>query len=123
MRGSIKARIIKNWIDEVFRPPRSALVLAALTLIVAAPAILIVRGLEPDMVLPAFSVLLFSGAALAVLVSLTARAARNLKDLTLWDIAGGLMMTGCAASVLSEPDQVTLLFEHLFERRSTTQQE
>ncbi|HEY0219095.1 MAG TPA: hypothetical protein VGC26_04910 [Afipia sp.] len=95
----------------------------ALTLGLAVPTGLIVRALEPDLVLPALTVLLFSGAALAVLLAVSVKAARNLKDLTMWDIAGGLAITGCAASLLSEPDQVTLLFEHLFERRSKIQQE
>lgn len=114
---------IKDRLGAFFRPVQSVAGLASLSLLVAIPAMLIVRGLEPDMVLPAFSLLLFSGAALAVLLAFSARASRNLKDLTLWDVAGGLVMTGCAASVLSEPDQVTLLFEHLFERRSATQKE
>ncbi len=98
-------------------PARSAFALAALTLVLAVPTGLIVRMLEPALVLPALTVLLFSGAALAVLLAVSVKAARNLKELTMWDIAGGLAITGCAASVLSEPDQVTLLFEHLFERR------
>jgi hypothetical protein len=31
------------------------------------------------------------------------------------------VLTGCAASVLGEPENVALLFEHLFERRTATQ--
>lgn len=104
-------------------PPRSAFALAALTFVFAVPAGLIVRALEPDLVLPALAVLLFCGAGLTVLLAVSVKSVRNLKDLTMWDIAGGLAITGCAASVLSEPDQVTLLFEHLFERGSNIQQE
>lgn len=104
-------------------PRQSAFALAALTLAFAIPAGLIARHLEPDLVLPALAVLLFSGAALAVVLAMAVKSARNLKDLTMWDIAGGLAITGCAASVLSEPDQVTLLFEHLFERRTDVRQE
>ncbi|RTL49812.1 MAG: hypothetical protein EKK40_15470 [Bradyrhizobiaceae bacterium] len=95
----------------------------ALGLTLAIPAGVIVRTFEPSLVLPAFSVLLFMSAALAVLVAILLKAVRNRRGLTLWDIAGGLAITGCAASVLSEPDQVTLLFEHLFERRATAKQE
>ncbi|MBX9710056.1 MAG: hypothetical protein K2X60_03405 [Xanthobacteraceae bacterium] len=104
-------------------PPQPSTALALLTLALAVPAGLILRSLEADLVLPAFSVLLFCGAALAVLFASFMRSARNLQGLTLWDIAGGLAITGCAASALSEPDQVTQLFEHLFERRSDMQQE
>lgn len=118
----LKDRLTLERIGALF-PPRSAFALAALTLGLAIPAGLIVRALDPELVLPALAVLLFSGAALVVLLAVSVKAARNLKDLTMWDIAGGLAITGCAASVLSEPDQVTLLFEHLFERRSNIQQE
>lgn len=122
MRHSLKDRFTLERIGT-FLPARSALVLVVLSLILAIPAGLIVRALEPDLVLPALTVLLFCGAVLAVLLAVSVKAARNLKDLTMWDIAGGLAITGCAASVLSEPDQVTLLFEHLFERRAETRQD
>ncbi|HEY0235141.1 MAG TPA: hypothetical protein VGC86_08830 [Afipia sp.] len=104
-------------------PPQSVFALAALTVVFAVPAGLIVRALEPDLVLPALALLLFCGAALTVLLAASVKSARNPKELTMWDIAGGLAITGCAASVLSEPDQVTLLFEHLFERDPNIQQE
>ncbi len=117
MLHSLKDRIV------TLVPPQSAVVLTVLTLLLAVLASLIVRALEPNLVLPAFSVLLFLGAALTVLLAVFIKAARNLKELTLWDIAGGFAITGCAASVFSEPDQVTLLFEHLFERHSDVQQD
>lgn len=128
MRHSLKGRfVLKDRFSferaDTLVPARSAFALAALTLVFAIPAGLIVRTLEPDLVLPALAVLLFSGAALAVVLAILVKSARNLKELTMWDIAGGLAITGCAASVLSEPDQVTLLFEHLFERRADMRQD
>jgi hypothetical protein len=39
----------------------------------------------------------------------------------LWDVAGGLVLTGCAASVFGEPENAALLFEHLFERQPESQ--
>ncbi len=104
-------------------PARSVFVVAALTLGFAVPAGLILGALDADLVLPALALLLFAGAGIAVLMAVSVKAARNLKELTMWDIAGGLAITGCAASVFSESDQVTLLFEYLFERRSNLQQE
>lgn len=110
MRGSIG-----DWIKGALRPTPSNAMLAALSFAVVLPAYLIVQTLEPALILPAFSVLLFSGAAIAVVLAWSFRAERRSLDLTLWDIAGGLTMTGCAAAILGEPDQVALFFEHLFE--------
>jgi hypothetical protein len=104
-------------IDRILHLTRSFGVLTVLSFVVAVPALVIVRVLEPDLVLPALSVLFFSIAGAAVLLAGATRARRNSEALNLWDVAGGLVMTGCAASVLGEPEQVTQLFEHLFERR------
>jgi hypothetical protein len=105
-------------IGRIPNPTRSFGVLTVLSFVVAVPALVIVRALEPDLVLPALSVLFFSVAGAAVLLARATKARRNSEALNLWDIAGGLVMTGCAASVLGEPEQVTQLFEHLFERRT-----
>jgi len=105
-------------IDKILHPTRSFGVLTVLSFVVAVPALVIVRALEPDLVLPALSILFFSIAGAAVLLARATKARRNSEALNLWDIAGGLVMTGCAASVLGEPEQVTQLFEHLFERRT-----
>lgn len=89
--------------------------LVALSIALAAPAVFIVYALEPHLVLPALSVLLFSAAALAVVIALWIRTGKNTENVNLWDVAGGLVITGCAASVMGEPEQVAQLFEHLFE--------
>ena len=112
---------IKHKIDGIFHPTQSVRLLTLLSVAVAGPAFLIVHTLEMELVLPAFSVLLFSGAAIATVLAWSMRTEENPDNLSLWDVAGGLVMTGCAASVLGEPDQVAQLFEHLFERRSNTQ--
>lgn len=116
MSGSIKHRI--NWIPN---PSESSGLLTLLSVALAVPAALIVYSLELELILPAFSVLLFLSAAIAVVLACSMRTQTDPEKLTLWDVAGGLVLTGCAASVLGEPDQVTQLFEHLFERRSNTQ--
>lgn len=95
--------------------------LIALSFAVAVPAFLIAYTLEPRLVLPALSVLFFVAAALAAIAALSVKTGKNTENLNLWDIAGGLVITGCAASVLGEPEQVAQLFEHLFERRTDTQ--
>ena len=106
---------------RVFLFGRNFGTLIALTLAVAAPAFFIVYTLETHLVLPALSVLFFGIAALAAIMALSARARRNTENLNLWDVAGGLVITGCAASVMGEPEQVAQLFEHLFERRHQDQ--
>ncbi|HEX7959108.1 MAG TPA: hypothetical protein VF493_04290 [Terriglobales bacterium] len=89
--------------------------LIVLSVAVAGPAFVIVYSLEPHLVLPALSVLFFGTAALAAIMALSIRTERNTENLNLWDVAGGLVITGCAASVMGEPEQVAQLFEHLFE--------
>jgi len=92
--------------------------LIALSLAVIVPALFIVSALEPHLVLPALSVAFFGAAALAAIMALSIRARKNTESLNLWDVAGGLVITGCAASVMGEPEQVAQLFEHLFEDRN-----
>src|SRR6266478_6240221 len=86
--------------------------LALLSMLIAAPAFLMIRLLEPELVLPALSILLFLDAAIAAIV-----ARRNSQNVTLWDIAGAFTMMGCAAAIFSEPDQVALFFEQPVEQR------
>ncbi len=95
--------------------------LIALSFAVAMPAVFIVYALEQHLVLPALSVLFFGTAVLAAITALSIRTRKNTENLNLWDIAGGLVITGCAASVMGEPEQVAQLFEHLFERRNQDQ--
>jgi hypothetical protein len=80
--------------------------LALLSVLIAAPAFLMIRLLEPELILPALSILLFSEAAIAVIM-----ARQNPENVTLWDVAGAFTMMGCAAAIFSEPDQVALFFE------------
>jgi hypothetical protein len=85
------------------------------SVLIGAPGFLIIRLLEPGLVLPAFGVLLLSYAAMAAVVAGSVHAPRDSEHVTLWDIAGAFAMMGCAAAIFSEPDQVTLLYEQLFE--------
>ena len=100
-----------SWMKKNAPSRESFCVLALLSLLIAAPAFLMIRLLEPELVLPAFSILLFSDAAIAAIV-----ARINSENVTLWDIAGAFTMMGCAAAIFSEPDQVALLFEQPVEQ-------
>lgn len=93
----------------------------ALSVAVAASAVLLFYVVEPHLVLPALSALLFVAAALLAIAALSAKTRKNTESINLWDVAGGLVITGCAASVLGEPEHAAQLFEHLFERGTKTQ--
>ena len=87
--------------------------LALLSMLIAAPAVLMIHLLESELVLPALSILLFSGAMIAALLARTDAENVALDNVTLWDVAGAFTMMGCAAAIFSEPDQVALFFEPL----------
>lgn len=110
-----------SWRDRFVRETQSVAILSSLTLAVIVPVLLIAQTLDPELAMIAFSLMFFVGALLAAGAAWLIRNKRHSQNLSLWDIAGGLVITGCAASVLAEPDQAAQLFEHLFERRSTSQ--
>ncbi|WFU37528.1 hypothetical protein QA640_23935 [Bradyrhizobium sp. CB82] len=85
--------------------------LALLSMLIATSALLTICVLEPSLVLPALSILLFSGAMIAALFARAESENVTLEKVTLWDIAGAFTMMGCAAAIFSEPDQVALFFE------------
>jgi hypothetical protein len=95
-------------------------ILTLLSVLIVASAFLMIRLLEPGFVLPAFSILLFSDAAIAAMVARAIHARNNSENITLWDIAGAFTMMGCAAAIFSEPDQVVRSFEQLVERHPHT---
>ncbi|MCK1733933.1 hypothetical protein IVA79_08180 [Bradyrhizobium sp. 138] len=85
-------------------------IFALLSMLVAAPALLIIFLLDSQLVLPAVSLLFFSDAMITALLALAKSGAATVGKISLWDIAGAFTMIGCAAAILGEPDQVALLF-------------
>ncbi|MGL3110201.1 hypothetical protein [Bradyrhizobium sp. BR 1432] len=83
--------------------------LTLFSLLTALPAVLALHLLEPELVLPAFSVLLFVEAGFAVIAARSIHLPDNADNITLWDLAGGFTLIGCAAAVFGEPDQAALL--------------
>jgi hypothetical protein len=77
-------------------------------LLTALPAVLALHLLEPGLVLPAFSVLLFVEAGFAVIAARLIHVPDSADDISLWDLAGGFTLIGCAAAVFGEPDQAAL---------------
>ena len=82
--------------------------LTLFSLLTALPAVLALHLLEPELVLPAFSALLFVEAAFAVIAAPLIHATNRADEITLWDFAGGFTLIGCAAAVFGEPDQAAL---------------
>src|ERR1700704_1485209 len=103
-----------RWIKRNAPWRESSCILALLSMLFAVPAFLMIRLLEPELVLPAFSILLFSDAAIVAIVA--GRNSENVENVTLWDIAGAFTMMGCAAAIFSEPDQVAQFFEQPVEQ-------
>jgi hypothetical protein len=91
-------------------------VLALLSMLIAVPAFLTIRLLEPGLILPVLSIVFFSYAAIVALSAHSIQAERNSEQVTLWDLVGVFTMTGCAAAIFSEPDQVAKFFEQLAEQ-------
>jgi hypothetical protein len=75
------------------------------------PAILMIRMLQPELVLPSFSILLFAEATIAVILARLIHAPENAANVTLWDFAGAFTLIGCAAAIFGEPDQAALFFD------------
>lgn len=82
--------------------------LTLFSLLTALPAVLALHLLEPELVLPAFSLALFAEAVFAVIAARLIHLPDNAEDITLWDLAGGFTLIGCAAAVFGEPDQAAL---------------
>ncbi|MBR1176904.1 MULTISPECIES: hypothetical protein [Bradyrhizobium] len=82
--------------------------LTLFSLLTALPAVLALHLLEPELVLPAFSALLFVEAGFAVIAARLLHSPDSADDITLWDLAGGFTLIGCAAAVFGEPDQAAL---------------
>ncbi|MBI5262164.1 MAG: hypothetical protein HY852_10160 [Bradyrhizobium sp.] len=89
--------------------------------LVGFPAVLMIRMLDQEIVLPAFSILLFAEAAIAALVARAIHVGENAASITLWDFAGAFTFMGCAAAILGEPDQAALFFEEQAAQRQESQ--
>ena len=120
VRGNELIASNARWIKRNVPSLESIGIVMLLSVLIVVPAFLMIRLLEPGFVLPAFSILLFSDAAIAAILARAIRASRTSESVTLWDIAGAFTMIGCAAAIFSEPDQVVRFFEQLVEQRPHT---
>jgi hypothetical protein len=109
-----------NWITRNAPSLEPFGILALFSALIAFPAILLIRELEPELVLPALSILLFAEAAIAAIVARLIHVEDNSANVTLWDFAGAFTLMGCAAAIFGEPDQAALFFEEQVEHRPDT---
>ena len=106
MLSTIPDRILRK--APLLAPFSMLLLFGVLT---ALPIILAVRLVEPELVLPALSLLLFVQAAMAAIAARVIHVRTSVAKLNLWDFAGAFTFMGCAAAILGEPDQAALFFE------------
>jgi hypothetical protein len=67
--------------------------------------------LPRDLVLPALAILLVLGSFVASVIAWTIGASRRASGFSSWDLAGLLMLAGCAAAMLSEPERFLGILE------------
>jgi hypothetical protein len=100
-----------NWIMRNAPSLEPCGILALFCALTAFPAILMIRMLESELVLPSLSILFFAEATIAAIVARLIHIQENAANVTLWDFAGALTLMGCAATIFGEPDQAALFFE------------
>jgi hypothetical protein len=84
--------------------------LAVMVSIAAAPILLAFALVPRIAVLPTISFAALAMAAIAALAAWLRRAPRHGVTVTLWDVAGALVLIGCAAGMLTEAEHLTELF-------------
>jgi hypothetical protein len=83
--------------------------LAVLTALAAAPIAVIAALVPRTLVLPVVSLAAVAAAMLVALLAWLVQARRRDDTITSWDIAGACALIGCAAAMLSEPENVLSL--------------
>ena len=84
--------------------------LALMVSVAAMPILLAMALVPPAAVLPAISFAAFAMAAIAVLAAWLRHAPRQGVSVTLWDVAGALVLIGCAAAMLTQPEHLVEIF-------------
>lgn len=88
------------------------LALSLLVLLAAAPIVLVAALVPRVAVLPTLSLVAIVIAAIAGAMAWWRNASRHAAGVTLWDVAGALMLIGCAAAMMSQPENLMQVFGH-----------
>jgi hypothetical protein len=86
--------------------------LVAQTALAAASVILLASFTPRPLFLPVLSLAAIAVAGLAALLAWACRAQWRGDNITIWDIAGACALIGCAAAMLSKPEDVLHLVGH-----------
>jgi hypothetical protein len=89
-------------------PPQLAL--SVLVLLAAAPIVLVAAFASRALVLPSLSIAAIAVAMAAGALAWLRKAKRHTANVTLWDVAGASMLIGCAAAMMSEPENFLQVF-------------
>ena len=76
----------------------------------ALPLFLIAYLVPPGAVLPVLSRVYLATAGVLALIAWSIRSKRNSNKITLWDLSGACAFLGCAAGILSTPEDVLTAF-------------
>jgi hypothetical protein len=80
--------------------------LGGLTLLAATPLAVVAMLVPQPLVLPVVSLAAIAAGGLAALIAWLIRAKRRGNTITSWDVAGACVLIGCAAAMLSDPENV-----------------
>lgn len=105
LRGSAHENLPQN-LPQFFKPHAT---LAALTVLAAASVVLLASFTPRPLFLPVLSLAALAVAGLAALLAWASRAQWRGDHITVWDISGVFALIGCAAAMLSEPENVLQL--------------
>jgi hypothetical protein len=95
--------------EPVLRFLKPHATLAVLTALAAVPIVLLLPFAPRTLVLPILSLAAIAVAGLVALLAWAFPARAHGDTVTAWDIAGAFALMGCAAAMLSEPENVVNL--------------
>jgi hypothetical protein len=86
--------------------------LAAMAAAAALPLLLLASLLPRPLVLPTLCLIAVAGAGIASFVAWRRNTATDSRNVTAWDVAGALAFVGCAAAIMSNPEQMFYFAEN-----------
>lgn len=99
-------------IEELLGSCKAYALPVGLSVLIGPPVFLLAWAVPSPLVLPAVSLGFFAIAAAAAATAWVGRAKRTDLRVTTWDVAGAFVLIGCAAAMLSQPENVLRLFGH-----------
>ena len=90
--------------------PRSSATLAVFVAVAVAPLPVIAMFVISPLALPVFSIFSIVMSVIVGLLAFRSGIDFRAKGITAWDLAAAFMLTGCAAGMLGDPQQVLDLY-------------